>query len=311
MNQSGGITAQTVYIHAPAAPQRDEPAERRLILAHVDGFHRGRVKKLIGPAPQIPVLNGAMLIMHVVPLHTFDAPQPQAFTKICANHNRFPPIGDTRPRDFRINFDGLFTGSNADGLGRPQRAYVYVFRSGVVEAVASNLARGRGVNSPELPNIQSMIIHYGRIYAGALQAAGIQSPFAVSASLAGVKGMRLLQDFIGTALVEDLPYGLLTDDVLSFGEAIFEEVPKDDNDSAKMLHPILSHLANTAQLLTSPYFDIDGNYLLKPAQPADRPVAIEATTKPALAGCDHRVAAEDRLCRAPLPAVDVRTERKG
>jgi hypothetical protein len=264
VNQSGGITAHTVYLTA----QKDEAAGRRSALARVSEFHQQRAQRLIGPKPKIPVLNGAMLLMHVVPIQTFDAPQPEAFAKICASYRRFPPFVDTWPRDHRINFDGLFTGSNADGLGQPQRAYVYVFRSGAVEAVASNLARGRGGNALQLPNIQSLIIHYGRVYAAALQVAGIQPPFAVSVSLAGVKTMRLLQDFIGTSFAEDLPYGLLTENVLHFGEVIFEEVPKDDNDSAKMLHPILSHLANAAQLATSPYFDTDGNYLLKPAHPA-------------------------------------------
>jgi hypothetical protein len=264
VNQSGGITAHTVYL----TPQRDEVVEQRSALARISEFHQQRREKLIGPTPQIPVLNGAMLLMHVVPIQTFDAPQPEAFAKICASHQRFPPFVDTRPRGHRINFDGLFTGSNADGLGQPQRAYVYVFRSGAVEAVASNLARGRGGNTLQLPNIQSLIIHYGRVYAVALEAAGVQPPFAVSVSLTGVKNMRLLQDFIGTALAEDLPYGLLTENLLCFGEAVFDKAPNDDNDSAKMLHPILSHLANAAQLATSPYFDTDGNYLLKPARPA-------------------------------------------
>ena len=95
--------------------------------------------------------------------------------------------------------------------------------------------------------------------------AGIEPPFTIYVSLASVKDMRLLQDFIGTAFVEDLPYGLLTEDVLGFGEAIFDEVPKDDNESAKKLLPILSHLANAAQLAASPYFDAEGNYLLTPA----------------------------------------------
>jgi hypothetical protein len=266
VNQLGGITAHTVYVNPPAA--QDKAADRHLALARIAEFHRERVKKLISPAPQIPMLHGGMLLMHVVPLQTFDAAQPDAFAKICASPQRFPPFVDTRPRDWKINFDGLFTGSNNDGLGKPQRAYVYVFRSGATEAVVSSLARGRGSNALQLPNIQCMIIHYGRVYAAALQAAGIQPPFAISVSLVGVKNMRLLQDFIGTAFAEDLPYGLLTENVLYFGEAVFDEVPKDDTHSAKMLRPILSHLANTAQLATSPYFDADGNYLLKPAQSA-------------------------------------------
>ncbi len=262
-NQSGGVTAHTVHLHA--APMRDETGDWQAALARVTDFHRQRTAGLVSPNPPVAVLGGAMLIMHLAPLQTFDTAQPEAFGNICASPQRLPPFFDTRPRDSKISSGGFLLGSNADGLTKPQRAYIHVFRSGVIEAVSSNLARGHGRNALQLPQIQCLIIHYGRIYAAALQAAGIRPPFAISVSFAGVLNMRLLQDFIGTALAEDLPYGSLTDDVIHFDAAVFGEVPKDDVHSAKMLCSILSHLANTAQLATSPYFDAEGNYTLKPA----------------------------------------------
>jgi hypothetical protein len=266
VNQSGGITAYKIYVNSP--PARDEAADRHAALARIGEFHQERTKKLIGATPQIPVLDGGRLLMHVVPMQTFDTAQPEAFAKICADPCRLAPIADRRARDYKINFDGLLTGSNGDGLGKPQRAYVYAFRSGTVEAVVSSLARGRDTKALQLPNIQCMIIHYARVYATILRDAGIQPPFAIYVSLAGVKTMRLLQDFIGTAVIEDLPYGHMTEDVLCFGHVVFDEVPADDNESAKKLLPLLNHLANTAQLASSPYFDEKGNYTLKPAQPA-------------------------------------------
>ena len=44
VNQSGGITAQTVVL--TAAPPKDEAAERRQVLARIGEFHRGRTKGL-------------------------------------------------------------------------------------------------------------------------------------------------------------------------------------------------------------------------------------------------------------------------
>jgi hypothetical protein len=267
VNQSGGINAQAVYIAAQPA-QRDEVTERRAALARIRQFHNERVQKLSGEAPQIPVLGGEILIMHIVTLETFDAPRTKEFSKLSAEPRRFPPIVDTLPRDWKITFDGLTTGSNNEGLGRPQRAYVHVFRSGVIEAVVSNIARGHGHNALQLPQIQSMIIHYGRVYMSALQAAGVQPPFAIMVSLPGVKNMRLLQDFIGSSIMEDLPYGLLANGIYTFGEVILDSVPDNDSVSAKMLYEILTHLANTAHLSTSPYFDHAGNSVLTPALPA-------------------------------------------
>ena len=116
VNQSGGITAHTVYVTTPTA-QRDEAAERRAVLARIRQFHRERIETLSGKTPQIPILGGAILMMHIVPLNTFDQPQPKAFAKI--DPNKFPLIIDRLPRDWIITFDGLTTGSKCGGATEP------------------------------------------------------------------------------------------------------------------------------------------------------------------------------------------------
>ena len=256
-----------VGVHSRSEQPEAYP-ERHLVLGRAHEFHKQRVQEIAGPTPRIPVLDGARLVMHLIPLPSFDIPQPAAFSEICRNPKRFPPILDTAPRHWKISFDGLVTGSNGDGLTKPQRAYVYVFRSGAVEAVVSNIARGHNHDALQLPNIQSMVIHYARVYGAALRDFGIHPPLAILVSLARVKNMRLLQDFIGNAIMEDIPCAWLSADTLEFGDAIFEATPDTDNISAKMLYPILSHMANTAGLATPPYFDSDGNYTLTVACPA-------------------------------------------
>jgi hypothetical protein len=47
-------------------------------------------------------------------------------------------------------------------------------------------------------------------------------PHAVMVSLLHVGGMRLLQDFIGRALPEDIPFAALNDDQIQFDEAVFD-----------------------------------------------------------------------------------------
>lgn len=60
-----------------------------------------------------------------------------------------------------------------------------------------------------------------------------------------------------------MPFDALDRERLSFGETIFETAPTDYREAAKLLKPVLDHLANAAGLASSPYFDADGNYLLK------------------------------------------------
>jgi hypothetical protein len=239
------------------------PTEWRSILLEIRKLHEDRVEKIAANDVPIPVLDGGLLVMHVIPFSTVDTIQPRSSAELFQRPDKFPPFGDDQPRDSKINHDGLLTGSNNDGLVKPQRAYVHVSRFGVVESVVSSLGSGQDRKFLELPYIQALIIKYARIYTASLNSAGIVPPVAIVASLVHVKGKRLLQDFIGNALAVDLQYGSLNEDCLHLSEAIFETVPTENIESARLLNPLLAHMANAAGLASSPYFDADGNYTLK------------------------------------------------
>ena len=224
-------------------------------------YHRRRTELIAAGKPSIAVLDGGILVLHLVPLSAVNERPAASFEDMTREPHYFPPIGTTHGRDYRISYDGLLVGSNADGLIKPQRAYVHVSRSAVVEAVVSSLAHGREHSFVVLPELQAMLIKFASLYAKSLHHFGIEPPMTVDVSLINVEGMKLLQDFIGTALPEDLPCGHLDRAVLQFGQATFETVPGDYNECAKFLKPILTHMANAAGLPTSPYFDAQGNYL--------------------------------------------------
>jgi len=86
------------------------------------------------------------IIIHVVPFSAFDKMISLPLTDVYNLYPRFPPLAGTT-QHFRINLDGLLTLSNAQ-RNAPTRAYVQVFRSGIVEAVSSILM---GDGSPEKP----------------------------------------------------------------------------------------------------------------------------------------------------------------
>jgi hypothetical protein len=240
-----------------------QEVERRSILVDVRSFHNERIAKIATAATPVAMLDGKMLVIHVLPFIAVDQQRSPLFDQVCRNPDKFRPMGyEGFTPNSQIKFDGLLIGSNKEGLQKLQRAYVYVLPSGTVEAVVCRLERGGG-NFLQLPEIQARIIKYTRIYAGALHTLGIKLPMAVVVSLVGVKGMRLLKDSIRHLAVDE-PYALLTDNQLCFGETILETIPADDNACAKILKdPILSCLANTADLASPPYFDAGGNYIGK------------------------------------------------
>jgi len=253
---------------APTAAQSSSPklqdnsTNLRQLADYASDLHRRRVtERLAGKAP-IAIMDGGALVMHVVPFGAIGDKPSGAFEEISRNPNKFSPFG-SYGRDFRISYDGLLVGSNAEGLSKPQRAYLNVFRTGVIEAVETSLARGHDHNFLVLPQIEASIIKYACVYARALDGFSISLPVAVCISLIDVQGMKLLRDFIPHgALLEDLPCGDLDRNLFDFGHAIFERLPSGYNEGARTLRPILTHLANAAGLPSSPYIDAAGNYTL-------------------------------------------------
>jgi hypothetical protein len=262
VNQSGGITAHTVNqtfnMLAPVSRANRE-AERNSMIKRLRQFHDERVEKIASGEAAVELLGNGALIVHLLPFGALDSRQAVSFDEISRNPNMFIPMGGG-VRDHKINYEGLLTGSHNDGLSKPQRAYVMVFRSSAVEAVASSLYRGRDERFLILPDIQKMILNGTLLYANALAHFGLESPTAVFVTLVDVQGKELLHQAIEGAFWEDLPSGTLTHDRLAFSECVLDSLPIETEACAKALKPIFDHLANAAGLAASPLFDTAGNY---------------------------------------------------
>jgi hypothetical protein len=261
-DQSGGITAHTVNqtfnMVAPAS-RADQAAERQLAIKRLRQFHDERVQKIASGSAAVQMLGNGAVILHLLPFGALDNRQGSSFDELSRNPNMFSPMGGS-VLDHEINYEGLLTGSNRDGLSKPQRAYVMVFRSGAVEAVASSLYRGRDERFLLLPDIQRMILNGTALYANALAHFGVDAPMAVFVALIGVRGKELLHNAVDGAFWEDLPSGTLTHERLDFSECMIESLPIEAEGCAKALKPIFDHLANAAGLAASPLFDAAGNY---------------------------------------------------
>lgn len=143
--------------------------ELPLIGDRVRSFRTERTAKIAAGEAPVGLLGGGNLILHVVPFSAFDLGAVLPLEEISRNVDSFPPFDSRGASDFRFTFDGLLTASNADGLAKPQRAYVQLFRTGMIEAVASNLARGTGNDMIVLPDIEAKIVKSTCIYAASLQ----------------------------------------------------------------------------------------------------------------------------------------------
>ncbi len=146
-----------------------------------------------------------------------------------------------------------------------QRAYVQVFHTGIVEAVASSFLQGDGI--PQSPGrltaikTEACIVKSSHTYFRALLALGCVPPFALLVSLIGVKGVQY-SFTMGRSVFED-EMGIFDRDQFHFSEVVVEDVPSDPKEYAKLLRPLLDQTANAAGRSATPSFDESGKFCLK------------------------------------------------
>lgn len=249
------------YVSSAAPAAAVPPADLPQLNQSARAFHAEQTEHIATGKGATAVLDGGMLVLHILPNAIVEGTAMAAYDELAHHPELFPPMKGM-VQAVQIGYDGVLIGSNARGLDEPQRAYVKIDRTGTIEAVISSLATGQGTRFVELPYLQALVIRYVTDYVQAMRRFGVAPPFAVAVSLANMHGVRLLQDFKGTAFVEDIPCGQLHRDRLPFGQVVLESVPPDDRATARVLKPILTHLANAAGLAASPFFDEDGNYTL-------------------------------------------------
>ena len=154
----------------------------------VRDFRLDRLAKIAADQAPVRLLDRGSLIIHIVPLSALALPAVLPLEELSRDFNSFSPIGSRTSQGMRINFDGLLKISNTDQAAQ-QRAYVQLFRTGVLEAVTSTII-STSKDQPIIFNLDDDIIFACTRYFRDLAGAGIEPPYALLISLLGVKGAR-------------------------------------------------------------------------------------------------------------------------
>jgi hypothetical protein len=234
------------------------------LIERIRDFRMERVAKIAARAVPVALMDQACLIIHVVPFSSFDPGVFLPLQEVDKNPHAFAPMGSSAAQNWFVNFDGVLIQSNADRASPTQRAYVRVYRTGRLEAVASSITSGERPSGvpPRLTSIKVeglVLTALVRSLKG-LQALGLEPPYAVMISLIGVKGVHINVGAKATRF-EDDDMSVLTEDQFHFAEVILESVPNSIQECGKMLRPFIDQLANTAGRPTSSSFGANGEYI--------------------------------------------------
>jgi Putative DNA-binding domain len=217
-----------------------------------------RIARIAAGDTPVRLLDEGCLVLHVVPFSAFDLRPPFSLQTAIRNARNFSPMGLLSVQNWRINFDGFLALSDWGTTATNQRAYVQVFRTGVIEAVASPIVSGQ--DCINVQTLDAMIVKYTRIYAVLLHGCGAEPPLAVMVSLIGVNGRTLVAAF--PSPFDNQETVVIDRDQLHCAEVILEDVPSGDPDCAKKLRQTLDQLANAAGRSSSASFDQSGNFSL-------------------------------------------------
>ena len=220
-------------------------------------FRMERIAHIAAGDTPVRLLDEGSLVLHVVPFSAFDLRPPFSLQGALGLWHNFRSLA-TAAANKRINFDGFLTLSDLGTNETKHRAYVQVFRTGAIEAVASPVVHGQDCINAQ--TLDGMIVKSTRIYAALLHDCGAEPPMAVMVSLIGVKDRVLVPGF--PSLFFDSEQAVIDRDQFHCAEVILEEVPSGDPDCAKKLRQTLDQLANAAGRSSSASFDLSGNFTL-------------------------------------------------
>jgi hypothetical protein len=217
----------------------------------IRNFRLDRIAKIAAGEAPVQLMNRGSLILHVIPLSAFDATPGLPLGQIKGNVGAFVPIGSRTANGARINFDGVLKTSNADPRAAEHRAYVQLYRNGIVETVHSSLISKENI----IFDLGKIIISAVDLILNNLVEIGIEPPYALLISLVGVAGAKFnLASERYMQWQEDLSDSLERDQY-HFDELIFEAAPTGRNECAEIIRPVLNQMANVGGKATSPIFD--------------------------------------------------------
>lgn len=224
-------------------------------------FRASRLARLGAADAPVTLMHNDLLVLHVVPFSAFDRDHPLPMTQLECNYTSFHPIGSRGSQAVKINFDGFLTMSNGNRAANVERAYVQLFRGGIVEAVDGLYVRASG--EPLIPAVEvdrSVTGNAMRLMQD-LAAIGFEPPYAVLVSFLTAEPGRFNFAHPGDAAWYDRMGSRTDRQQYAFGEVIFDAVPANIQACAGTMRPLLNQIAQSGGMAGSITFREDGTFV--------------------------------------------------
>ena len=158
------------------------------ITERIRKFREDRISKIFANETPVPFYDTAKIVLHLIPIISFNPAQSYEISKIASRPEKMRPIYSSR-WNHRYNFDGFLTYS--DGREEKSHSYVQLFKNGIIEAVEGLLLKP-SQGKLLIPSIayEKELIKSLPDYLSVLKTLNVELPVFIFMSLLGLKDIR-------------------------------------------------------------------------------------------------------------------------
>ncbi|MGA2159651.1 MAG: ATP-binding protein [Dehalococcoidia bacterium] len=159
------------------------------IVEKIRNFKQDRLSRIFTNETPVTFLEGAKIVLHLIPLISFNPAQSYDINKITSRREAMTPIYCSGWNS-RYNLDGLLTYSASQR--EVSHSYVQLYRNGIIEAVEGGLLEpyDKKLIIPSVRYEQELITSLAN-YLNILNALNVDLPILVFLSVLGVKGYTM------------------------------------------------------------------------------------------------------------------------
>ena len=161
------------------------------ITERIRKFREDRISKIFANETPVPFYDTAKIVLHLIPIISFNPAQSYEINKIASHPEKMRPIYSSG-WNHRYNFDGFLTYS--DGREEKSHSYVQLFKNGIIEAVEGLLLEPTHKQGKLLIPIiayEKELIKSLPDYLSVLKTLNVELPVFIFISLLGVKGYSM------------------------------------------------------------------------------------------------------------------------
>ncbi len=206
------------------------------ITERIRSFRLDRISNILANETPVPFYDNAKIVLHLIPIISFNPAQSYDISKIASTPTCMPPIY-SGGWNHRHNLDGFLTHSD-DQEGKSY-SYVQLFRNGIIEAVDGSMLEPEAGRALTIPSrlYEKELVNSLAQYLAILKAINVEPPIFVFLTLLGVKGYSM-------AVGERFPFArshTIDRDVLLLPETIIESY---EVNAEKVLKPSFDAIWN-------------------------------------------------------------------